>query len=96
MEETYFFWVFTFLPEGLSFTSSSFCFSLPSVAGSVCLGVLVGVAIMEVFKKVGTRRVRVPGPRRWAGLGAGGEHAGGQHAQSIGLVGIERIGGYAA
>ena len=45
-EETYFFWVFTVLPETLSFTSSSFFFSLFLVAGSVCLGVLVVLAMI--------------------------------------------------
>ena len=45
LEETYFFWVFTVLPEVLSFTSSSFFFSLLLVTGSVCLGVLVVFAM---------------------------------------------------
>jgi hypothetical protein len=45
-ESSYFFCVFTVLPEGLSLISVSFFFSSRLVAGSVCLGVLTGVLAM--------------------------------------------------
>ncbi len=43
---SYFFCVFTVLPETLSFTSTSFFFSSRLVSGSVCFGVLTGVLAM--------------------------------------------------
>lgn len=44
-ETGYFFCVFTVLPEGLSLISVSFFFSSRLVSGSVCLGVLVVLAM---------------------------------------------------
>ena len=47
LASSYFFWVFMVLPEGLSFTSSSFAFSFFLVSGSVWVGVLTVPAMRD-------------------------------------------------
>ena len=47
----YFFWVFTALPDVLSLITTSFFFSAFLVAGSVCFGVLVVLALMREEEK---------------------------------------------
>lgn len=52
LKDSYFFCVFTVLPEGLSLISVSFSFSLALVAGSVCLGVFTLVAMLVGLGKL--------------------------------------------